>query len=75
MGLSNAGPAGGQLAYWVKARREWWVAYGIQMVVRAFFALSYLKRIISRRHLQSQRECWLTKVRECLEQAWTGTAA
>ena len=43
--------------YWVKARREWWVAYGIQMFVRAFFALSYLKRIISRRRLQSQREC------------------
>ena len=42
---------------------------------RAFFALSYLRRIILWCHLQSQGEGWLTKVWECLERAWTGTAA
>jgi len=40
---------------------------------RAFFALCYhLRRIILRRHRNSQREGWLTKARECLETGLDG---
>ncbi len=60
--------------YWVKARREWSVAYGFRCSCGP--SSRFLTSSESFRGAACRASANVVdKVRECLEQAWTGTAA